>query len=214
MSKDQEEKVVEALAPNGNVIEVEQTDEQKLADKVEELETNTETPDSEIPEDNTPPAPTDEEITFEVLNAIGYGDPLKEKFAELGIPEAWKQGKRKADIINGALELLAKIKEKQAQGEQDAEQAKLIIEKEEIQAGEQAVIEEKKEVQKLASDKEAKIQAIVDGKSTKESLIAIMDNITVNLKGGNPHFKQDLLERSVIYNEALKRKFNYDYYEK
>ena len=51
-------------------------------------------------------------ITFETLNETSYGN-LKAKFEELGIPGAWKAGKKKADLINLALsklEVLRKLK--------------------------------------------------------------------------------------------------------
>ena len=43
------------------------------------------------------------------LGLIKYGE-LKAKFEDLGIPNVWKQGKKKVDMINEAVELLSTIK--------------------------------------------------------------------------------------------------------
>lgn len=52
---------------------------------------------------------TETKITEQELNEIAYGD-LKAKFEELGVPQAWKGGKKKEDLIASALEALAEVK--------------------------------------------------------------------------------------------------------
>ena len=47
-------------------------------------------------------------ITFEGLMALKYGDELKDKFAELGVPQVWQGGKKKVTMIKEAIELLSK----------------------------------------------------------------------------------------------------------
>ena len=60
------------------------------------------------------------------LELTKYGE-LKDKFEDLGIPGVWKQGKKKADMLNEALELLSKMEDAKVEDVQDA---KSIIEEE------------------------------------------------------------------------------------
>lgn len=53
------------------------------------------------------------------LGLIKYGE-LKAKFTELGIPNVWKQGKKKVDMINEAVELLSTMEVSQVEDVQDA----------------------------------------------------------------------------------------------
>ena len=58
------------------------------------------------------------------LGLIKYGE-LKAKFVELGIPNVWKQGKKKVDMINEAIELLSTM---DVSWVDDVQEAKEIIE--------------------------------------------------------------------------------------
>jgi hypothetical protein len=53
------------------------------------------------------------------LGLVKYGE-LKAKFVELGIPNVWKQGKKKVDMINEAVELLSTMAVSQVEDVQDA----------------------------------------------------------------------------------------------
>ena len=53
------------------------------------------------------------------LGLVKYGE-LKDKFAELGIPSVWKQGKKKVDMINEAVELLSTMETSQVENVQEA----------------------------------------------------------------------------------------------
>ena len=57
------------------------------------------------------------------LGLVKYGE-LKDKFVELGIPNVWKQGKKKVDMINEAVELLSTMEVSQVE---DVQEAKEII---------------------------------------------------------------------------------------
>ncbi len=54
-------------------------------------------------------------LTFDQINKTSYGD-LKDKFKELGVPSAWKQGKKKKDMITDALKMIAELKEARLKG--------------------------------------------------------------------------------------------------
>ena len=48
------------------------------------------------------------------LGLVKYGE-LKNKFEELGIPNVWKQGKKKVDMIDEAIEILSTMDESQVE---------------------------------------------------------------------------------------------------
>ena len=60
------------------------------------------------------------------LELTKYGE-LKDKFEDLGVPGVWKQGKKKADMLNEALELLSKMDDIKIE---DVQEAKSIIKEE------------------------------------------------------------------------------------
>ena len=57
------------------------------------------------------------------LGLVKYGE-LKDKFVELGITNVWKQGKKKVDMINEAVEVLSTMEVSQVE---DVQEAKEII---------------------------------------------------------------------------------------
>tara|TARA_B110000977_G_scaffold143780_1_gene182558 strand:+ start:70 stop:480 length:411 start_codon:yes stop_codon:yes gene_type:complete len=60
------------------------------------------------------------------LGLVKYGE-LKNKFEELGIPSVWKQGKKKVDMINEAIEILSTMDDSKVEDSKEA--IEIIVEK-------------------------------------------------------------------------------------
>ena len=113
------------------------------------------------------------EITAQSLKEVKYGDLLA-KFTELGIPEVWKPGSKKAKMIATAVEKLAIVRSLEDRGlNQEEVQEELV--KVEIK---QQEVKQQKEVE-VAQAQEAKEQAVVE-KVEKSKLT--QDQIKYNLR--------------------------------
>lgn len=82
------------------------------------------------------------------LEAIKYGDFLEE-FKKLGIPDVWKPGSKKADMVQEALKQLAELKTLKEKGVDDKD----IVKKQAIEAAKR---KEKEDKEKLKLEKEKK----------------------------------------------------------
>ena len=84
------------------------------------------------------------------LGLVKYGE-LKDKFESLGIPNVWKQGKKKVDMINEAVELLSTIEDSQVE---DVQEAIEIVEEKTSKKLDEKEIKFENDVQKVVSKKQ------------------------------------------------------------
>ena len=128
------------------------------------------------------------------LEAVQY-QKLKVKFAELGIPQVWKSGTKKAVMIDSALEILDRVNEDTTTEEIIEE---IALEKEQAS---------KTRVEVAQSEREKAIAHVVSNKNlwTKETMerkIKIYGNIflqhKLTIKG------KEALERQAVLQEAIK----------
>lgn len=112
-------------------------------------------------------------VSAETLKQVKYGDLLA-KFTELGIPEVWKPGSKKAKMIATAVEKLAIVRSLEDRGlNQEEVQEELV--KVEIK---QQEVKQQKEVE-VAQAQEAKDQAVV---KKVEKAALTQDQIKSNLR--------------------------------
>jgi phage terminase large subunit GpA-like protein len=138
------------------------------------------------------------------LEAVSYGD-LKQKFTDLGIPEIWKQGKKKEELINLALQRLEEVKAIEAKGINLSDPiiiSKLEDEKEkELIAG--ASVEEIELVDEIILDeshiKEEEPKELVKIKHnyTKEQIEENLELIQCNLNQATPVQRTLLFEKQA-----------------
>lgn len=123
-------------------------------------------------------------VTAEDLNEVKYHDLLA-KFTELGIPEVWKGGAKKATLITKAVEKL-KIKASLESIGLDEEEVSKEVEKMAIK---KAKAEDKK-ILEVAKQEEAKDKAVVKKiqklKLTKEQIERNIKVVKGNIAGGVP----------------------------
>lgn len=132
-------------------------------------------------------------VSAETLSEVKYGDLLA-KFTELGIPEAWKPGKKKSAMIKAAIEKLAIIRSLEDRGleqEEIAEQL-IVVQDKKIQAEEQEQLE-------IAQAQEVADKAIVQ-KVQKSGLT--QDQIKQNLNV----IKQNLMSNIPAHRDILLKK--------
>ena len=84
------------------------------------------------------------------LGLVKYGE-LKDKFESLGIPNVWKQGKKKVDMINEAVELLSTMEVSQVE---DVQEAIEIVEEKTSKKLDEKEIKFENDVQKVVSKKQ------------------------------------------------------------
>ena len=84
------------------------------------------------------------------LGLVKYGE-LKDKFESLGVPNVWKQGKKKVDMINEAVELLSTIEDSQVE---DVQEAIEIVEEKTSKKLDEKEIKFENDVQKVVSKKQ------------------------------------------------------------
>lgn len=149
-------------------------------------------------------------ITKEILDAVKYHE-LKSKFEEIGVPEVWKPGRKKDELIKDALAKLAKIRQLKEAGVTDDKEIKEKI-KEQEEAENKAL-----ELQKAKEEEAKQIQAQQETKEvqkielTKEQILDNLHNIDENIRGGvKSHFKILNDKRNILVAE-LKERFDIDY---
>lgn len=129
-------------------------------------------------------------ITAEDFQDVKYHDLLA-KFTELGIPEVWKRGSKKVDLINKAVEKL-KIKSSLESLGLDKEEVSKEIEK---MAKKKADLEDKKileEAKRVEKEEKQMVTKIKKAKLTKEQIEYNIKNIRANIAGGVPSQRQVL----------------------
>ena len=130
------------------------------------------------------------------LEDTRYTD-LKDKFKELGIPEVFKPGIKKVDLVDSAVELL----EKKETLKQDVSVADIVIEVEKDKVIANEVKEDKlsHEVSKIVANKEHWTKASI------EKRITILNNSFIQHRGSAKGV--DALRRREILIEAAKIMF-------
>ncbi len=128
--------------------------------------------------------------TAEDFKDVKYHDLLA-KFTELGVPEAFKRGSKKVDLIAKAVERL-KIKASLesvglSKEEVSKEVEKMAIKK--AKAEDQKILDQAKQVEK---QEKAMVKKIAKAKLTKEQLEYNIKNIRANIAGGVPSQRQIL----------------------
>lgn len=143
------------------------------------------------------------EITKQDLGQVKYGD-LLDKFTELGIPEVWKAGTKKAKMIDAAIEKLNIKKSLESLGldkVQVSEELKTIAKnKEEAQKAE--LIEKAK--QEILNDKN-EVKELKGQGYSKEQLEAQILNIDKNLIQVIPTHRIALLKKKEQLVQLLKQ---------
>ncbi len=134
----------------------------------------------------------------EELQGVSYGK-LKSKFAELGIPEVWKQGRKKIAMIDEAVEVLSRINETGKEAVEVIEDLNNSLEAEKV--SEEKVQDDKFEaaVKKIVSKKEF-YTAISAAKKARQYKNVFLQH-RGGVKGDEALFNQTAME------EAIKRMF-------
>ncbi len=141
----------------------------------------------------------------DILEGSGYGEPLKEQLAKFGVGQAWKPGRKKADIIKEALEKISMVKSLIDKGMTQSEIDEHFYKKDELKKEElkKELVKKSIEEAKLLKEKE-KQEAQKD--YSKEDLEKRIKNIEGNLKGATEHQRVLLFEKKAIFEKLLKRK--------
>lgn len=129
------------------------------------------------------------------LGLVKYGE-LKAKFVELGIPNVWKQGKKKVDMINEAVELLSTMDASQVE---DVKEAIEIIEEKTSKKLDAKEIKFEQDVELVVSKKKF---YTIDSASKK---VRQYNNIFLQHRGA-PKGIEALYNHDVM-TEAIKRMF-------
>lgn len=129
------------------------------------------------------------------LGLIKYGE-LKAKFEDLGVPNVWKQGKKKVDMINEAVELLSTMEVSQVE---DIQEAKVIIEEKTSKKLDEKEIKFENDVKKVVSKKEFYTMVSASKKASQYNNIFLQHRGMV--KG------VEALHNYEVMKEAIKRMF-------
>lgn len=129
------------------------------------------------------------------LGLIKYGE-LKAKFVELGIPNVWKQGKKKVDMINEAVELISTM---DVSWVDDVQEAKEIIEEKTSKKLDEKEIKFEQDVELVVSKK--KFYTMVSASKK----VRQYNNIFLQHRG-TPKGIEALHNHNVM-KEAIKRMF-------
>ena len=129
------------------------------------------------------------------LGLVKYGE-LKDKFKDLGIPNVWKQGKKKVDMINEAIELLSTMEVSKVE---DAQEAKEIIEEKTSKKLDEKEIKFENDVKKVVSKKEFYTMVSASKKANQYKNIFLQHRGMV--KGVEALYNHDVMV------EAIKRMF-------
>jgi hypothetical protein len=132
-------------------------------------------------------------MTAEDFKDVKYGDLLA-KFTELGIPEVWKAGKKKKQMIDKAVEQLAVIKSLENSGlkEEDIKEELKIVEVKKAEAKEAKELEEVVEAEK--ADK-AIVEKVEKAGLTHDQIKANLRSIEQNLMSNVPAQRIVLLKK-------------------
>ena len=142
-------------------------------------------------------------ITAEDFRDVKYHDLLN-KFTELGIPEVWKGGAKKSDLIKKAVDRL-KIKSSLESIGLDKEEVSKEVEKMAIKkakAEDQKILEEAKQVEK---EDKAIANKIIKSNLTKEQIEKNIKTIEGNLAGGVPSHRKVLIIKLEALQALLKK---------
>ena len=129
------------------------------------------------------------------LGLVKYGE-LKDKFVELGIPNVWKQGKKKVDMINEAVELLSTMEVSQVE---DVQEAKEIIKEKTSKKLDAKEIKFEQDVEIVVSKKKF---YTLESASDK---VRVYHNIFLQHRGAPKGIKA--LHNHKVMKEAIKRMF-------
>jgi len=129
------------------------------------------------------------------LELTKYGE-LKDKFEDLGIPGVWKQGKKKVDMINEAVELLSTMEVSQVE---DVQEAKVIIEEKTSKKLDEKEIKFENDVNKVVSKKQFYTMVSASKKASQYNNIFLQHRGSV--KGIEALYNHDVMI------EAIKRMF-------
>lgn len=129
------------------------------------------------------------------LGLIKYGE-LKAKFEDLGVPNVWKQGKKKVDMINEAVELLSTMEVSQVE---DIQEAKVIIEEKTSKKLDEKEIKFENDVKRVVSKKEFYTMVSASKKASQYNNIFLQHRGMV--KG------VEALHNYEVMKEAIKRMF-------
>tara|TARA_R110000796_G_scaffold68451_3_gene156823 strand:+ start:2689 stop:3135 length:447 start_codon:yes stop_codon:yes gene_type:complete len=132
-------------------------------------------------------------MTAEDFKDVKYGDLLA-KFTELGIPDVWKAGKKKKQMIDKAIEQLAVIKSLENSGlkEEDIKEELKIVEVKKAEAKEAKELEEVVEAKKADKAIVAKVE---NAGLTQDQIKANLKSIEQNLMSNVPAQRIVLLKK-------------------
>lgn len=132
-------------------------------------------------------------ITEQELKNLNYGPELKGKLEELGVADAWVDGKKKTEIIKDALAKLAVLQSQLDAGasKEDAEKKLLDVEQNKLLADQEAKQEQAaKDANAAALKQEAKL-SVPSKKHAQEGI----DRILILLKSANTVQKEILSKK-------------------
>ena len=129
------------------------------------------------------------------LELTKYGE-LKDKFESLGVSNVWKQGKKKADMINDAIELLSTMDVSQVE---DVQEASIIIEEKTSKKLDEKEVKFESDVKVVVSKKQFYTMVSASKKASQ------YNNIFLQHRGSIKGI--DALHKHNVMIEAIKRMF-------
>ena len=129
------------------------------------------------------------------LELTKYGE-LKDKFESLGVSNVWKQGKKKADMINDAIELLSTMDVSQVE---DVQEASIIIEEKTSKKLDEKEVKFESDVKSVVSKKQFYTMVSASKKASQ------YNNIFLQHRGSIKGI--DALHKHNVMIEAIKRMF-------
>lgn len=140
-------------------------------------------------------------VSIETLSEVKYGDLLA-TFTELGIPEAWRPGKKKSAMIKAAIEKLAIIRSLEDRGldQQEVAEQLIVAQDKQLQADEQEQLE-------IAQEQEVADKAIAQNVQkaglTQDQIKQNLKTIASNLMSNIPAHRDILLKKQEALTALL-----------
>lgn len=132
-------------------------------------------------------------ITEQELKDLNYGPELKGKLEELGVGDAWKDGKKKSAIISDAMVKLAVIQSQKDAGASDEDAQKAL---EKVEEGKELASQEAKEGKAaIKANADALKQEADKFVPSKEQAQKGIDRILLLIKTANGTQKEILSKR-------------------
>ena len=144
-----------------------------------------------------------DQVNESYLDNFQYQD-LEAVFKKLGVPNAFKGGKKKVDLIKEALKQISFLKAAQLKNVKKDEPKTLYEKAKDFMSGEKEVVKEV-EVVKVVKEKVVGKPALKSDDELKEVLIKRLANLNANLKNNVPSHRSILIGKITDTEAALSK---------